>query len=267
MRINSKQSFLLGYQFLMIIFWLGIQMSDIKNLKINLMWGIGINFIPTFGSLFGLYTSKHWGGIKSAVGKAIIFLSFGTLSWAIGNWIWAYYNFFLSNEIPYPSLADVGYILAIPLWAFGIFSLSKATGARVSLRKLGGRVFFVLLPVVATIFSYYFLFVIARKSTFDWQNASILKMFFDLAYPVGDWVILTLSFLIWGLSLKYLGGRYKWPVFITLLGFVVMFLADFSFSYTTTINTYFNGSYPDLLFAFAMFVISFGIVSFDTKET
>ncbi len=264
MKLNPRNSFLLGYQFVMFIFWLGIQMSSITDLKINLMWGMAINFIPLFGGLFGLYTAGQWGGIRSSVGKGIIFLSFGNLSWSAGNFIWSYYNFFLSSDIPYPSLADLGYVGALPLWIAGILLLSKATGVRFGLRKIKGRIMLVLLPIIAAIFSYYFLFVVARESSIDWQEG-MLKLFFDLAYPIGDWIILTVAFLVWGLSLNYLGGRYKWPVLITLFGFVLMFCADFSFSYTTTIETYFNGSLSDLLFTMALFTIGFGISSLDSN--
>ncbi|HEV7702504.1 MAG TPA: hypothetical protein VGO63_03645 [Candidatus Paceibacterota bacterium] len=265
MRLNTKNSFFLGYLFVMLIFWIGIQISHITDLKINLMWGVGITCIPTFAAIFGLIIAMRWGGLKSSVGRALIFLSLGTALWATGNWIWTYYNFFLNNEIPYPSLADVGYVLAVPLWAFGVLSLSKATGAQFSLKRIGGRIFLVALPIAVGIFSYYFLFVIARGSLFDWHEG-ILKIIFDLAYPIGDWIILTLALLIWGLSLKYLGGRYKWPVLIVLLGFTVMFAADFSFSYMTTIDAYYNGSLADLFFMLAMFLIGFGISSFDVLE-
>src|SRR3990167_8618143 len=110
----------------------------------------------------------------------------------------------------------------------------------------------ILLPLLAAVASYYFLYVIARESSFVVEGG-LLKIFLDFYYPLGDWVILTVSFLVFGLSLKYLGGRFRWPVFITLLGFITMFLADFSFSYTTTVGTYYNGNFADLLFAVAMF--------------
>jgi hypothetical protein len=267
MKLNSKSSFLLGYLVVMYIFWIGLQVSHIKDSPINLVWGIGINFIPTFGGLFGLSIARQWGGFKSFVGKAIGFLSLGLLSWSIGNWIWSYYNFFGNIDVPYPSFADIGYILAVPLWTIGIFQLSKVTGAKFSVRRVTGRLYVILLPIIVGVFSYFSLFVVARASRFDWTNAGILKIFFDLAYPIGDWKILTLAFLIWGLSLKYLGGRYRWPIFTILFGFILMFFADFSFSYSTTLGSYYNGGPFDIIFVLALFVISFGISNFDNKDS
>lgn len=266
MKINRYTVFLTGFYISSFIYYLaGIQSSQTKDLPINLMFSVSNGILAFIGGGTGLLISRHWGGSKSAVGKAILLMSLGTVSWSLGNAIWSFYNFALHQEVPYPSLADFGFALAVPLWIIGVFYLSKATGAKFSLQKLRGRVMLIVLPVIAAIFSYYFLFVIARGSSFAVEGG-LLKIFFDFYYPLGDWIILTMSFLIFGLSLKYLGGRFRWPVFIILIGFILMFIADFSFSYTTTVNTYFNGSYPDLLFATALFVLSFGINSLDIRD-
>jgi hypothetical protein len=97
------------------------------------------------------------------------------------------------------------------------------------------------------------------------SGGGALKVFFDFAYPLVDVIIVTIALLIYSLSLKYLGGRFKWPVLIVVLGFVLNFFTDFYFSYSTTIGTYFNGSFSDLLFVISLFVICFGISSFDIK--
>lgn len=265
MRLNSKSSFLLGYIFVMILFWIGMYSSDLKSLQINKFWGVGINFIPLFGGIFGLFTAQHWGGFKSAVGKGLIYLSLGLLSWSIGNWIWSYYNFFLDSEVPYPSWADAGYIGAVPLWMFGVFYVSKATGVKYGLQKPLERLYLFILPIISFIISYYLLVNIGRGGEIT-SGGGLLKIFFDFAYPVGDMIIVTIALLVYGLSLRYLGGRYKLPVIITLIGFVLMFFADFSFSYTTTLGTYYDGHPNNLLFITALFAMGFGISSFDTKD-
>lgn len=264
MRINKYSSFLLGFTVLIFIYWIGIQSSKITDLPINLLYSFSTAVLAFAGGVFGLLISKHWGGGKSAVGRAILLMSMGTISWSLGNFVWSFYNFVLHQNMPYPSLADIGYVLAVPMWAIGVYYLSQATGVKFSLRRLRGRVLLIVLPIVAAIFSYYFLFVIARNSSIEVKDG-LLKIFLDFYYPIGDWVILTMSFLLFGLSLKYLGGKFRLPVFITIIGFIIMFMADFSFSYTTTVGTYYNGNLADLLFALAMFVISIGITSFEIR--
>jgi hypothetical protein len=106
---------------------------------------------------------------------------------------------------------------------------------------------------------------VARGGIFD-ISGDWIKIFFDIAYPLFDVIVLAIGGLVFGLSFKYLGGRYKWPVLITLFGFVINYFADFGFSYTTTVGSFYNGSWVDLLFTSAMFVISFGVNSFDGKE-
>jgi len=266
MKLNNYSSFLLGFFSLFLIYWIGIQSSGITDLPINLLFSFATAVLAFIGGVMGLLVSKHWGGKKSAVGKAILLISLGIISWSFGNFIWSFYNFVLHQPVPYPSLSDIGYTLAIPLWAIGVFYLSMATGVKFRLRESGSNILLTILPIIATIFSYYFLFVIARGSSFEVEGG-LLKIFLDFYYPIGDWVILTMSFLLFGLSLKYLGGKFRLPIFIILAGFVVMFMADFSFSYATTIGTYYNGNISDLLFATAIFVLSFGISSLDIEET
>ena len=76
-------------------------------------------------------------------------------------------------------------------------------------------------------------------------------------------VILTLALVVFGLSFKYFGGKYKVPIFSLLAGFAVMYFADFVFSYTTTNNTFFNGDVGDMLFTVALFLMTFGVLGFD----
>ena len=86
--------------------------------------------IPLLGGLYGLFLAQHWGGMESKVGKAIIFLSLGLITWGIGMVIWLYYNIVLDVSVPYPSLADAAFILSWPLWGIGAAFLSIATGAK-----------------------------------------------------------------------------------------------------------------------------------------
>jgi len=183
----------------------------------------------------------------------------------LGEMIWSYYNFFLNQEIPYPSWSDVGFIFAYPLWAIGTFYLSQATGVKYGLKNIAGRLLLITIPIFALLISYYLLVVIARQGVFAFEGG-VLKIFFDLAYPIGDVIILTFAALVYGLSLNYLGGRFKIPVLITLLGFVANYIADFGFSYTTTVGTFYNGNWVDLMFATALFVMGFGLLNLDIND-
>jgi hypothetical protein len=261
MKFTKSSIFLTGFYICLLGWWLLIQYYQVKNQPINLVFAFSYGLIPLFGGILGILQSKTWGFLKSELGKAIFFFSLGLISWGIGECIWSYYTIILHDTVPYPSWSDAGFIASIPLWAIGIFYLSHTTGARYSLRKISGQVYLFILPLIISAISYFLLVTIARQGILT-SDGGGLKVFFDLAYPIGDIIILTIALLVYGLSLKYLGGQFKWPVIITLCGFIFEYFADFGFSYTTTVNTFYNGSWVDLLFTTAMFVLSFGINSF-----
>ena len=41
-----------------------------------------------------------------------------------------------------------------------------------------------------------------------------------------------------------------------------MFFADFIFSYTTTVGTFYNGNFGDLIFTVGLFLLSYGVLGF-----
>ena len=90
---------------------------------------------------------------------------------------------------------------------------------------------------------------------------SSIKLFFDIAYPLGDIVILT-TVLAVGTSFKFFGGKYKLSIYSILLGFCFQYIGDFIFSYTTTANIYYDGSIADLFFTSALALVTFGVLGF-----
>lgn len=257
---------ILGLSLVVAIIWWFLLASEatLSNYLFTLFEGL----IPLWGGLYGLYLGKKWGFLKSAVGRAVTFLSLGLISWATGTMIFVgYYNLIANVEIPYPSVADAAYIISWPLWSIGMINLSRATGAQYALRNKLGKLVLIVIPIIAIFLSYYLLIAVARAGSIDFSDSGLLKIFFDLAYPIGDIIILTLAVLIYGLSLKYFGGRYRFGIYILLLGFVLNYFADFTFSYTTTVETFYPGGAADLLFTLAMIALSYGVNSLDGRAT
>ena len=265
MEVTKSSAFIGLFYLCLVVWWVTIFLSGAKDDPTNKAFAFAYGLLPLLGGAVGFLNSKKWGLFKSAMGKALFFLSLGLITWGFGEMIWSYYNFVLRIEVPYPSWADASFIVSWPLWSIGVVFLSLATGARFGLKTMNGRLQLIVIPIIALAASYYLLVVVARGNSFEISGGP-LKIFFDLAYPIWDVVILTLALLVYGLSFKYLGGVFQWPVVILLLGFVINYFADFGFSYTTTVNTFYNGSWVDLLFASAMFLLSFGVAGFDVQE-
>ena len=243
----------------MLAWWLFININSYQNTTNNFLYGAVLGLLPVMASLFGFINAKKWGGFSSVMGRATIFLSTGLLMWGLGTLIFAYYNIVLNVEVPYPSIADAFYIVSWPLWAMSMINLSRATGARFQLKKISGRLALLIIPLIIMGVSYYVLIVVARGGISYLSAGNLVKTFFDLAYPVGDVVILTIALLIFGLSLNYLGGRFKWPILLLIMGFVMNYFADFAFSYTTTKGTYFVADWVDLIFTITFFLLGLGV--------
>lgn len=213
-----------------------------------------------------MFKSRLWGGLGSALGRAIFFISLGLFLWGCGENIWSYYNFVLSVPAPYPSVADIGFAPSIFFWLLGVANLAKSTGATYAFKKnVNAKGLAVLLPISLLIPSYFIQIVVARGGTLVPSGETFLKVVLDIAYPFGDFLALTLAALVFLLSYKHIGGMYRAAVSFILLGLAVMYFADSVFSYTTTKGTYYNANWGDLLLTLGLFFLTYGILAFATK--
>ncbi|MBI5123603.1 hypothetical protein HZA75_07130 [Candidatus Roizmanbacteria bacterium] len=258
--VNFFQKITTVYLIIVVIYWIVLFSSGLKTSFWNYLYGILWNGIPFVGGLLGIFLSKKsFGSLQTNIGKAKIFISAGIFSWGCGNVIWLYYNFSQNIDIPYPSFADIGYFSAGILWIIGISYLSRATGATFSLQQMRKKFIFLVVPLIVIIFSYYFLmFIVKRSVVLD----AFLRVFFDLGYPTMDIIILSIAIIISGLSINFFRAKYKLSLFAILAGFVGMYICDFTFAYTISLGLYYNGSIYELLFTFALYLLTWGTLSF-----
>src|SRR5947208_391314 len=102
--------------------------------------------------------------------------------WAAGEAVWSYYEVFMGVAVPYPSLADAGFLSAVPFAVAGIrafWSSSRGTSAH-------WRVWFdgviVALALTSTAWGFGLRTVYASEE--PWTTKA-----FDLAYPVSGLLI------------------------------------------------------------------------------
>jgi len=263
---NIYQKLTLIYFLAMVVFWFWLFVTHHKGGNLNYWYSFLFGLIPFFGGLVGMLRAHIWGGLKSALGKAVFFVSLGLFLWGFGENIWSYYNFFKHVPAPYPSLADIGFAPSIFFWILGTAFLSKATGALFALRKARkAKVFAILVPVLLLIPSYYLQVTVARGGMLIPQGDTALKAVLDIAYPFGDFLALTFAAVVFGLSYRYFGGLYRRAVVCLLAGLFVMYCADSIFSYTTTKGSYYNADWGDLLLTLGQFLMTFGILAFASK--
>ena len=243
---------------IMLLTSLVVNILNLRETTFNHIVSLILAIIPNIGFVVGLIRSRQWGGRKTAVGRSLLFLSLGLLSWAVGSYIWSYYNFFLNAEIPYPSWADVGYGQFAWLMGIGLMMLANFTSLQTEASNAKSKIYFFCIPILMAIVTYYFLFVQLHGASI-WQSDEPLKVFVDLYYPLTDVLILTIIVLTSGLAFNFLGERLRLPITLLICGLVFNYIADFYFSYSTTVGSYYVGGPADVLFGCAMFVLSLGV--------
>jgi hypothetical protein len=252
----------------MILSWAYIYFSGFKGEDINSYWQVGMAISALIFGLLGMITAKQWGWFKSNVGRAVFFLALGLLLWGVGQSYWTYYLLIdPSAEVPQSYAMDIILISVIPVWIYGTYSLAKATGSKYGFRDVSGLTVAAVVILSMFLFSYFMLVVIAREGVLFSSEQSIWQSIFDLAFPLGDTILLTMSLLIFIFSWNYLGGRFKRQIVIILSSFVLLFLADFSFSFTDGNGTYYNGNFVDLLFILMVVLLGLGISMLDPRFT
>lgn len=242
---------------LMSAFWAFINAQGLVDTNLNYLFGLLLAVMPFLGFLVGLKVAKQWGGFKSQIGKSITFVSVGLLCWSLGTVIFAYYNLVGGIEVPYPSFADVLYVLIYLFYFLGTIYFLKLIAIPTSYKTIKGKLFLTATPVLIAIISFQYL--IGGELQLGSMNAEALL---DIFYPLGDSVLLSVTILAIILSLKYLGGRYRIPLYVLFVGFVFEYLADFSFSITTSNETFFVASWVDLLFLISTFTVGASLAMF-----
>lgn len=183
----------------------------------------------------------------SALGRALAFLSIGLLSYGVGDLLWLYYNLG-GVEVPYPSFADVFYLVRVPLASYGLLMLLKNIELPID---LGTKRKLMLLPAAAfaVVFSF---FALSRLA----DNVPALEKALNVAYPFGDVVVLSFSL---GLLVLFRGSAMERPVRTISFGFILLALADFAFSWAVSSGAYYTGSLVDGLHLLAFFFIGLGM--------
>jgi hypothetical protein len=227
-------------------------LNDLSNLSL---------IVPLIGALLGLLTFRHARKQDRLVPSVFCF---GLLTWAIGSMIWMYYNLRMHNEMPYPSLADVGYLLCPISFTAGIALLYWQRRREHVLRDLNH-----LVPILFFFWSVTVAIMIQahgpKLSRFS-PASEFSKFILDISYPVLDALNLALFFtLLVGVKKKHL-KKMQPGLSIVFCGYILLSVADFMFNVMSSLPetsslAYFNGGPTDAMFVTAFYVISFGLLT------
>jgi diguanylate cyclase (GGDEF)-like protein/PAS domain S-box-containing protein len=163
-------------------------------------------------------------------------ISLSALSWGTGQLIWSYYELLKGQQAPFPSYADLGYLLAVPLAIAGVLCFPSAASRATSMIRtvLDGLVIAGSLLIVswATVLG-----TVYRAGT-----GGAVSQLIGLAYPAGDVVIGTMILILASRAPRVT----RLPLLLLGGGLFANLLADSSFAYLTTTNSYGPGNPVDV---------------------
>src|SRR5438552_2037225 len=154
-------------------------------------------------------------------------LGASAFAWAAGETVWSLTEIILGQKVPFPSLADVGFLAAVPLAVAGIvlFPGRRRAASRVASLLDGAIIAGALLLISwATVLGTVYLA----------GSDSTLSMLLGLAYPISDIVIAVMALLL----VNRTAGSARLPLLLVVAGLFANLLSDSAFAYLTTANTY-----------------------------
>jgi hypothetical protein len=154
-------------------------------------------------------------------------LSSGLLAMFLGQACFVFYQFVLGIEVPFPSLADVFFLVSYPLLIGALVMFLRAYSASgFPIGPASERLWLVAgVTAVCLAIAYPILLPLVRKP------GAPLETLLNVLYPVLDFLLLIPTVLLIRISLRFRGGA-VWKVWVRLLGgFLFLCAADILFAY------------------------------------
>jgi diguanylate cyclase (GGDEF)-like protein/PAS domain S-box-containing protein len=162
-------------------------------------------------------------------------LGASALSWGLGQAVWCYYELVQGREVPFPSMADLGYLLAVPLALGAILAFfSPPVGWTSRVRAM----------VDGLIVAASFLLIsweTALGSVYRGGQGGPVKQAIALAYPLGDVLIISVVVLVAGRSRSVA----RLPLVWIGAALVALAVSDSAFAYLTQMGDYATGNPVD----------------------
>lgn len=239
---------------LLTAFWVYMTVAH-QSSGYRLTFGATYGLMALVGAVYGFSQARHWGGHKSALGQTILLLAAGLAFAEFGQLVFSYYNIVKQVDIPYPSLADIGFFGNIPLYILAGISLGRTAGARLSLRKAGVKLVAFVIPAISLFSAYYFFL-----QDYDFSQSTGLQTFLNFGYPLGQATYVAIALFVFLAVNGKLGGLMRTRILMVIAAFVTQFAADFNFLYQSSHGTWINGGYGDMLYLIAYFVMTISLI-------
>jgi len=212
------------------------------------------NILSIFAALV-FFLASAWGLYKSInlkIRNGIILFLICSFFYLMAEMIWAVYYSVLNIEIPYPSFADIFYVLASITLISAIYYVTKGLRNK---PKFDYSLLIVIL-VAAIVYTIIFFYLSHSSVTDIYKNGRLdLALVLDIGYPVLDIIALVMVARL----LEASQGRKVFESQMMLAGAIsLMSFSDIYFSVSTALDQYSAGSLTDYLYviSYLLFALS-----------
>jgi len=208
------------YILLLVVFYLPVGVTNIDEDTQAYWQSTLFNIAPIFSVVAGFYAFKKY-GITSIHGKTILLITIGILFWLLGELTWYIFDLYLGID-PFPSTADIFYLVAYPIILIGIVNELRLGKILWTTKKIIFNA--IVLLLLFTITYYYGIYM-----AYDLE-ATLTENVVAISYGVGDLVLVIGSIMLLNLSIEFSGGLFSkaWVVFV--IGMLLTWAADVLFA-------------------------------------
>jgi diguanylate cyclase (GGDEF)-like protein len=209
------------------------------------------------GTGAALAALRAWRRERQRLATAWGLIAVGVWAWAWGEAIWSGYEVLLGEEVPFPSLADVGF-LALPVLA-GLGLLVWPVGVVGVRERLLAAVDGALVAASLLVLSW----ATSLGATIGAGGQDRTGVIIAAAYPIGDVVLAALVIVL--LTRATPGNRMS--LLLLSAGLVSLAVADSAFMYQTSSGSYVSGRWLDVGWFAGFLVIGVAGVVMGTSPT
>ena len=168
---------------------------------------------------------------RRAVGRlrlAWTLIAVSAASWGMGEVVWSIYEVGLGVDVPFPSLADVGFLTAVPFAIAGVLAFSTQNrGTSTHWRVwLDGSIIALSLTVAG--------WAMGLRDVYLSSGASVTDRLIGLAYPLGDVLVATVLVL----AIRRATSRQTGRMLLLLGGLLANSIADSTFAYLSAAGAF-----------------------------
>jgi len=197
---------------------------------------VGLTVMPLVAAAQCL---RHARELVGRLRRGWLLMGGSCLAWGLGMVVWTTYESILGRDVPFPSLADAGYLATVPLAvaAVLIFPTVPQRLAAQARTVVDGVVIGGSLLIVS--------WILALGPVVHGGGAGPLADALAIAYPLGDVIVATI--VLFAMARSHLGSPLSRITLLLLCGGLLSAcVADSGFSYLALQNDYASGNRIDI---------------------